>query len=133
MKRLFLISIFNFSLLTLNCFSQQQNHFTHFTTENGLSQSSVFSITQDDFGFMWFATEDGLNKFDGNKFVVYRPKQNDSTSVPDLGIRKVYKDKSGKLWILSLRGKLCRYNPKKNNFIRYSFNTDKKNVTIKSL
>jgi ligand-binding sensor domain-containing protein/two-component sensor histidine kinase len=130
-KNILLILIFNFSFLIVNCFAQQQNHFTHFTTEDGLSQSSVFSIAQDDFGFMWFATEDGLNKFDGNKFVVYRPRQNDSTSLQDLGIRKVYKDKSGKLWILSLRGKLCRYNPQKNNFTRYSFYTDKKNVTVK--
>ena len=76
--------------LVVNCFSQQQNHFTHFTTEDGLSQSSVFSIVQDDIGFMWFATEDGLNKFDGNKFTVFRNDPDDSTTLPDLGIRKIY-------------------------------------------
>lgn len=125
MKKLALVLIVHFTLCIVNCIAQQQNHFTHFTTEDGLSQSSVFSIVQDDIGFMWFATEDGLNKFDGNKFTVFRNNPDDSTSLPDLGIRKIYKDKSGKLWVLTLRGRLSRYNPQKNNFTRYEFNLDK--------
>ncbi len=124
MKRILLVIILHFALYILNCNAQQQNNFTHFTTEDGLSQSSVFSIVQDDIGFMWFATEDGLNKFDGNTFTVFRNNPNDSTSLPDIGIRKAYKDRSGKLWVLSLRGKLCKYNPQKNNFKRYAFNSD---------
>jgi len=131
MKKFLLLLIIHYTFYIVHCNAQQQNHFTHFTIDDGLSQSSVFGIAQDDFGFMWFATEDGLNKFDGNKFTIYRPKENDSTSIPDLGIRKIYKDKSGKLWVLTLRGKLSTYNPPKNNFTRYSFSTDKNNVTIK--
>lgn len=131
MNNFFLLLILHSTFYFINCFSQQQNHFAHFTTEDGLSQSSVFSIVQDDIGFMWFATEDGLNKFDGNKFTVYRNDPDDSTSLPDLGIRKVFKDRSGKLWVLTLRGRLSRYNPQKNNFTRYSFNNDKKNVPVK--
>ena len=125
-KKYFLFIFLHCFLYTFNCFGQQQNYFTHFTTEDGLSQSSVFSITQDDIGFMWFATEDGLNKFDGNKFTVYRPKENDSTSIPDLGIRKVFKDAKGKIWILTLRGKLCRYDPIKNTFTNYTFASSNK-------
>ncbi len=128
MKRFLQLIILNFIVNVINCNAQQQNHFTHFTTEDGLSQSSVFSIVQDDIGFMWFATEDGLNKFDGKKFTVYRPIENDSTSLPDLGIRKIYKDRSGKIWVLTLRGRLCRYNPHKNNFTRYYFNLDNNNI-----
>jgi len=124
-KTLSLSIILLSTFLIVNCFPQQQNHFTHFTTEDGLSQSSIFSIVQDDFGFMWFATEDGLNKFDGNKFTVFRNDPEDSTSLPDLGIRKIYKDRSGKLWVLTLRGRLSRYNPQKNNFTRYELNIDK--------
>lgn len=97
----------------------QQYHFKHYTTEDGLSQSSVFSIVQDDIGFMWFATEDGLNRFDGNNFFVYRPIENDSTSLPELGIRKVYKDFNGNLWVLTLRGKLALYDPIKDKFKRF--------------
>jgi ligand-binding sensor domain-containing protein len=131
MKKLVLVLIIHCTLYIVNCFSQQQNQFTHFTTEDGLSQSSVFSIVQDDIGFMWFATEDGLNKFDGKKFTIYRPIDNDSTSIPDLGIRKIYKDKSDQLWVLSLRGKLSKYISKKNNFKRYSFIIDDKFNPIK--
>ena len=118
MKRFLQLIILNFIVNVINCNAQQQNQFTHFTTEDGLSQSSVFSIVQDDIGFMWFATEDGLNKFDGKKFTVYRPIENDSTSLPDLGIRKIYKKRTRKIWVLTLRGRLCRYNPHKNNFVR---------------
>ena len=112
-------------------FAQSQSHFTHLTTDNGLSQSSVFNIVQDKIGFMWFATEDGLNRFDGNKFIVYRNKPDDSTSIQDLGIRKVFKDKTGELWILTLRGRLSRFIQTKNNFKRYSFSDDKSFSQIK--
>lgn len=131
MKRFLLLIIIQCTLYIIHCKAQQQNHFTHFTTEDGLSQSSVFSIVQDEIGFMWFATEDGLNKFDGNKFTVYRTHPNDSTSLPDLGIRKIYKDKSGNLWILSLRGRLSKYNPQKNNFTRYDFKIPNNPAAIK--
>lgn len=112
-------------------FAQTQSHFSHLTTDKGLSQSSVFSIVQDKIGFMWFATEDGLNRFDGNKFIVYRNKPDDSTSIPDLGIRKVFKDKSGELWVLTLRGRLSRFIQQKNNFKRYSLSPDKNENLIK--
>lgn len=74
MKKIGLIIFLQLALFIINC-NAQQNHFQHFTTEDGLSQSSVFSITQNEIGFMWFATEDGLNKFDGRKFIVYRTKE----------------------------------------------------------
>lgn len=127
--------VFKYVFIILFCLINkiypQQNNFMHFTTEDGLSQSSVFSIVQDKVGFMWFATEDGLNKFDGRKFTVYRTKQNDSTSIPDLGIRKVYLDNTGNLWVLTLRGKLCKYNQNKNNFKQYSFPSDQSGNKLK--
>lgn len=130
-KKLLLLLIVHFSFLIINCFSQPQYQFNHYTTEDGLSQSSVFSIVQDEVGFMWFATEDGLNKFDGNKFTVYRPIENDSTSLVDLGIRKIYKDRTNKLWVLSLRGNLCGYNPIKDNYKRYVFSSSSSTGRIK--
>jgi len=133
-KKVFLLLFLYCVLCSVNCISQQQSNFTHFTVDDGLSQSSVFSIAQDDLGFMWFATEDGLNKFDGKKYTVYRPIDNDTTSLPDLGIRKVYRDKKNNIWILSLRGKLSLYNPYKNNFTRFAFpQINEKSVKIISL
>lgn len=114
--------------------SQQQNYFTHLTVEDGLSQSSVFSITQDETGFIWFATEDGLNKYDGYKFTVYRPIENDPNSLPDLGIRKVFEDKSGNIWVITLRGKICLYDQQKDNFKRYSIcGPEEKQIKIISI
>ncbi|GAB6283552.1 MAG: hypothetical protein STSR0008_23280 [Ignavibacterium sp.] len=134
MIKIISILFLNFLLLIINCFAQQQNHFNHYTTRDGLSQSSVYSITQDDIGFMWFATEDGLNKFDGNEFTVYRPIDNDTTSLSDLGIRKVYKDKTGNIWVLSQIGNLNLYNFQKNNFRRFLFsNKFNKKIKIISL
>ena len=65
---LFLIQCF--SILT---FSQKANpKFSHLTNSDGLSQNTVFSIVKDYKGFMWFATDEGLNKYDGYKFTVYK-------------------------------------------------------------
>ena len=55
--------------------------FTHLTTNDGLSQSAVTAILQDRRGFMWFATRDGLNRYDGNAFVVYKNNANDPESL----------------------------------------------------
>lgn len=131
MKRYFLLVIIICVFYANGIFGQHQYQFRHYTTENGLSQSSVFSINQDKVGFMWFATEDGLNRFDGNKFTVYRAKQCDSTTIPDLGIRKVFIDKNENIWVLTLRGKLCRYDQTKNNFKHYSFISDETSAQIK--
>ena len=55
--------------------------FTHLTTDDGLSQGYVTAILQDRRGFMWFATRDGLNRYDGNTFVVYKHNPNDPVSL----------------------------------------------------
>jgi ligand-binding sensor domain-containing protein len=75
--------IFLFLLLThFCCFSQQKEYkFINFSSKNGLSSNSINAIVKDNNGFMWFGTEDGLNKFDGQNFKVYRHKETDSTSI----------------------------------------------------
>ena len=63
-------------LIPLSGFSQEQIYFDHITTDNGLSQSDINGIYQDEKGFMWFGTHDGLNKFDGYNFTVFKPNNN---------------------------------------------------------
>ena len=77
----------------------QRMLFTHISQNEGLSQGIVVSCCQDSLGHMWFATHDGLNRYDGYRFTVYRNNPDDSTSVADNLIRKVYTDSKGGLWV----------------------------------
>ena len=104
---------------------ENQIRFDHISIEQGLSQSSVLSIAQDRTGFMWFATQDGLNKFDGYKFTVYSHDPLDSNSISDIGIQKICVDVYGNLWIITLSGKLERYDYEHDLFLHYHVNKTK--------
>lgn len=67
--------------------------------ENGLSNNSVTQIFQDHYGFIWIGTFDGLNRYDGNNFKIYRNKYNDSTSVIHNHIITIAEDKENRIWI----------------------------------
>jgi len=93
--------------------------FDHISLEKGLSQSTVNAIIQDRQGFMWFGTEDGLNRYDGYNFVVYRNNSLDSHSISDNRILALCEDSDGDIWIGTFRGGLNRYVRDKDTFIRY--------------
>ena len=78
--------------------------FTHLTTNDGLSQGYVVAILQDRRGFMWFATRDGLNRYDGNAFVVYKNNPNDSGSLSSNFLQDLMQDDHGYLWIATNTG-----------------------------
>ena len=73
--------------------------FRALTIEDGLSQGMVSSIIQDRAGFMWFATKDGLNRYDGHSFRVFRHDPADSTTVRDNFIQVIHEDREGLLWV----------------------------------
>ncbi len=73
--------------------------FDHISIEDGLSQSSVFALCQDYKGFLWIGTHDGLNRFDGYSFVVFKNHKNDSTSISGNIIRTIYECRDKSLWI----------------------------------
>jgi signal transduction histidine kinase/ligand-binding sensor domain-containing protein len=75
-----------------------QVYFKHFTTDQGLSEASVNCILKDQKGFLWFGTEDGLNRFDGNQFKVYINQEEDSTSISDNTILSLAETENG-IWI----------------------------------
>ncbi|WP_407515404.1 response regulator [Tamlana fucoidanivorans] len=75
----------------------------------------MFSITQDTLGYMWFATNDGLNKYDGSQFTVYRNDKENPNSLLSNPLRKVYIDSFGVLWIGGNKG-VSRYDSKKDRF-----------------
>jgi len=93
--------------------------FDQISLEQGLSQSTVNAIIQDRQGFMWFGTEDGLNRYDGYNFVVYRNNPLDSSSVSDNRILALCEDNNGDIWIGTFRGGLNRYVRDEDMFIRY--------------
>jgi ligand-binding sensor domain-containing protein len=92
--------------------------FTHLTTNDGLSQGYVTAILQDRRGFMWFATRDGLNRYDGNAFVVYKNDPNDPTSLSSNFIQALMEDDHGDLWIATNTG-VNRFDPITERFYRY--------------
>src|SRR4029077_11323171 len=92
--------------------------FTHLTTNDGLSQGYVTAILQDRRGFMWFATRDGLNRYDGNTFVVYKNNPDDPTSLSSNFIQALMEDDHGDLWIATNTG-VNRFDPTIERFSRY--------------
>lgn len=97
---------------------QQEKHFRNISVEKGLSQSTVFSITQDTLGFIWIATKDGLNRYDGKRFVVYRPAVENPKSIASSYISYLYVDRQGQLWVGGNRG-VSKYNYDTDNFENY--------------
>lgn len=93
-------------------------NFTRFTIEQGLSQNASYHAVQDNQGFMWFATRDGLNRFDGHEFRVFRFDADDPRSVSGNLIRTLFVDNKGNLWVGTSTG-LNLYNPKTEGFTRF--------------
>ncbi|MDJ0838809.1 MAG: ATP-binding protein [Acidobacteriota bacterium] len=72
---------------------------THYDVDSGLSQGNVICIMRDRMGFMWFGTRDGLNRFDGYSFEIYRHNSNDPNSISSDYIYNIVEDDDGNLWI----------------------------------
>ena len=91
---------------------------TRLSLEEGLSQSTVDCILQDRTGFMWFGTQDGLNRYDGYHFKVYQHDPEDETSISNNAIICLYEDRSGNLWV-GTPGGLNRFDHESETFVRY--------------
>jgi two-component system sensor histidine kinase ChiS len=92
--------------------------FEKISIEQGLSQSSVTSICQDRKGFLWFGTYEGLNRYDGYEFRIFRHNPEDPSSLIQNVIKDVMEDRSGTLWIAT-DGGLDRYDRQAECFIHY--------------
>lgn len=99
---------------------QKEYKFINFSSKNGLTSNSVNAIIKDRNGFMWFATEDGLNRFDGLNFTAYHHKDRDSTSIGRGPVIAMTQDKTGNLW-LATNLTLSMYNLNVDSFINYDF------------
>lgn len=102
--------------------------FEHYSVDNGLSQSSVNHIFQDKKGFLWFSTQDGLNKFDGYSFTIYQHNPLDTNSISSNWIYGIDEDSYGNFWIATQNG-LNRFNPKTGKFKHYYLTNNKNEPT----
>lgn len=92
--------------------------FAHLNILNGLPQNTVNCVTQDNLGFIWLGTRNGLSKFDGYELHNYFNINGDTLSLPNNFVISLHKDKKGRVWALTEKG-ICRYNQTSDNFKTY--------------
>ncbi len=93
-------------------FESHPMRFDHLTLDDGLSQSNVLSVLQDSDGFMWFATENGLNRYNGYEFEYYRRERGNPDALASDFIFDIQEDKHGNLWVATNGGGLSRLDRK---------------------
>ncbi len=96
--------------------------FQHLRVEDGLSQSTVRVIFQDRMGFMWFGTDIGINKFDGNEFTVYKYNAEDSLGIPSNFIVAIFEDSYGSFWVGTGYSGISRFNREQETFEQFTSN-----------
>ncbi len=102
-------------------FAAQPRHirFDRISIEQGLSLGTVGSILQDRTGFMWFGTQDGLNRYDGNRFLVFKGDPKDPSTLSHNWVRALLEDASGDIWVGTLGGGLSRWHRATDSFTHY--------------
>jgi ligand-binding sensor domain-containing protein/putative methionine-R-sulfoxide reductase with GAF domain len=93
--------------------------FDHLPNIKGLGKRSITSICQDNYGFIWFGTQDGLLRFDGYELRVFKNRLDDPNSLSDNNIRAIAKDKQGNLWIATQGGGLNKFDLVHEQFYRF--------------
>ena len=104
--------------------------FEHLNVEDGLPSNFTSSVIQDDQGFMWFATKNGLAKYDGTDFIVYKYDPDNLNSLSNNYTWFLLKDRTGNLWIATFGGGLNKFNPKTETFTRYQHDPNDPNSLV---
>lgn len=102
--------------------SAKQFYFKKHQVDKGLSHNTVWCILQDSYGFMWFGTTDGLNRFDGQKFIVYRNDIQDSSSLGNNYVQTLFEDDERNIWVGTNSG-IYIYNRKNDSFSHFKKKT----------
>ncbi|REJ80563.1 MAG: hypothetical protein DWQ44_06310 [Bacteroidetes bacterium] len=117
MKKSYLLIFILVLLISVGAFGSGYR-FGRLIPEKGLSHPKVYCSYQDSRGFMWFGTEDGLNKYDGYTFDVYKNNPTDSTSISNNIVRVIFEDSKRNLWVGTDNG-LNLYNPLNGTFFSF--------------
>jgi ligand-binding sensor domain-containing protein/signal transduction histidine kinase len=108
-------------LTGLSVISQRQHiRFEHLGTDQGLSQSNVTCILRDSRGFMWFGTRDGLDKYDGYRFTVYKSDPLDIHSLSNNTVESLVEDQEGNIWVGTWGGGLNKFDRNKDRFFHFT-------------
>ncbi len=122
MKRIFTLAGVVFLWVWGSILQAQNISFSYLTIEDGLSQSTCFDVQQDTTGLVWIATHDGLNRFDGYKFRVFRQQAGDSASLCNSIVRCLQLDGRGTLWVGTAGGGLARWLAESETFRNFAPN-----------
>jgi signal transduction histidine kinase/ligand-binding sensor domain-containing protein/DNA-binding response OmpR family regulator len=121
-----------FLLQTGVLYAQRALVFKNINVDNGLPQNTVLSVLQDRKGYIWAGTFDGLSKFNGLEFKVYKNETNNSKSISSNKINKLFEDADGKLWVGTIDG-LNLFDPDAENFTRFKLSNLNTNRVVLSI
>src|ERR1700744_1004864 len=96
--------------------------FVHLGTAQGLSHSNVICTIQDSRGFMWFGTREGLDRYDGYTFIVYKNKAGDDNSLANNLVQGIVEDAQGYLWIGTWGGGVDRFDRRTEQWVHFKHN-----------
>jgi ligand-binding sensor domain-containing protein/signal transduction histidine kinase/DNA-binding response OmpR family regulator len=132
--RRLLFACLSILVFSIKLHAQYPLSFNNFTIENGLSQNSVVAITQDKAHFLWFGTRQGLNRYDGYQFKIYRNNPEQKQSLSSNEITQLLTDSKGRMWVGTVNG-LNRYDQVRDQFMRVKLGAinKKKNPVIESI
>lgn len=108
------------ALMNLPAYASVKVHVQYLTTADGLSNNSVRYIYQDSKGFIWMSSLNGLNRYDGNSFRTFLPKNNGQMSLTDRRVKHLYEDNNGFLWISTSADRFSCYDLKKDCFVDFT-------------
>jgi signal transduction histidine kinase/ligand-binding sensor domain-containing protein/DNA-binding response OmpR family regulator len=129
--RVLLSAILLILVITFPAYPQNENiKFKHLSSDDGLSQNFVSCILQDNKGFMWFGTKDGLNRYDGYSFVVYQHDPFDTTTISDNFITSLFEDSRGYIWVGTLTGGLNIFDRKTETFHQINYTPNSSKITV---
>lgn len=106
LQKAILLSIIPMMIIPAISFTQSMI-FDHITIDEGLSNNTIYAITQDSEGFLWFGSRDGLNRYDGYEFRIFKSDPGDSLSLPNNNIQALHTARNGDIWIGVRTGGLC--------------------------
>jgi PAS domain S-box-containing protein len=122
-----LITVMLLSMPSPICAAAGKIRFEHLTMGGGLSGATVYSIHQDNRGFMWFGVDGGLIRYDGSAFKTFGPGPANPNNLSDGGVHRLFEDRLGTLWIATRNGGLNRFDPHLETFTRYQHDANNQN------